>query len=424
MKQSWVEKQISEMYRALYDGPHATPSPSDSGKLFLRIENITSDGRLDFSSPTFISNEEFPRWTRRVVPQKGDIVFSYEATLGRYAVIPEGFEGCLGRRIALIRPDFQKAHPKFLHYYFYSDLWASELNNYLVTGATVDRIPLLKFPQFKVSAPPISIQRKIAAVLSAYDDLIENNNRRIALLEKMAEELYCEWFVRLRFPSYESTKIVKGVPEGWTIQQMSNLCGIIDCLHTKKPEIDPHGEGWLLQLENIGKNGRFVKKCRYMISAADYKEWIKNIELKEGDCLVTNVGRIGAVTQIPKGVKAAPGRNMTAIRPSRITKTFLFQYLLSPHMMLEVAKKQDFGAIMGALNVRAINKLEILLPPLEILDKFELNASPMRKKIARLQEANDLLEESRDRLLTRLMSGKIDLDAFDIAVPPRMQEAA
>ncbi|MBN2769220.1 MAG: restriction endonuclease subunit S, partial [Spirochaetes bacterium] len=220
---NWIETPIKEIYDSLYDGPHATPKPTESGKIFLKIDNITEDGHLDFTKIRFISEEEFPRWTKRVKPKQYDIVFSYEATLGRYAIIPKDFEGCLGRRIALIRPNNKKGFYKFLYYYFFSSLWKIELGNYLITGATVDRIPLLKFPKFKIFLPPPPIQRKIAAVLSAYDDLIENNNRRIAFLEKMAEELYREWFVRLRFPGHEKVKVVKGVPEGWEVKKISEI---------------------------------------------------------------------------------------------------------------------------------------------------------------------------------------------------------
>ncbi len=163
----WIEVAISKVYIALYDGPHATPKPATNGKIFLRIENITDDGRLDFSKITYISESDYPRWTKRVTPQKDDIVFSYEATLGRYAIIPNKFKGCLGRRIALIRPDNSKAYFKFLYYYFFTNSWREETGKYLISGATVDRIPLVKFPEFKILCPPLPIQRKIAAIISA-----------------------------------------------------------------------------------------------------------------------------------------------------------------------------------------------------------------------------------------------------------------
>lgn len=211
----WEKVAIKDICTGIYDGPHATPPLSDTGAIFLGISNF-NNGRLDFSDIRYISEDDLPKWTKRVIPQKNDIVFSYEATLNLYAIIPEGFRGCLGRRMALLRVDETKADCKFLYYYFYSDAWRATVNENIVLGATVDRIPLIKFPDFPVELPPLETQHRIADILSAYDDLIENNQKQIKLLEEAAQRLYKEWFVDLRFPGHENTEIVDGVPEGWT----------------------------------------------------------------------------------------------------------------------------------------------------------------------------------------------------------------
>ena len=100
----------------------------------------------------------------------------------------------------------QKRITNFLYYYFYSDTWRATVNENIVLGATVDRIPLIKFPDFPVELPPLETQHRIADILSAYDDLIENNQKQIKLLEEAAQRLYKEWFVDLRFPGHENTK--------------------------------------------------------------------------------------------------------------------------------------------------------------------------------------------------------------------------
>jgi len=208
-------KPIKEYAVGIYDGPHATPKEASEGPVFLGIKNITDDGRLDFSEIRHVSEEDFPRWTRRVTPQARDVVFTYEATLHRYAIIPEDFRGCLGRRVALIRPDTNKVDNRYLFYYFLSHEWRKVVEGFVISGATVDRIPLEKFPDFPARLPDLSTQRRIADILSAYDDLIENNLRRMELLKESARLLYREWFVRLRFPGHEHTRIVNEVPEGW-----------------------------------------------------------------------------------------------------------------------------------------------------------------------------------------------------------------
>ena len=116
MCSGWQKVPIEDIYLGLYDGPHATPQPSDQGPIFLGIKNITDDGMLDLSDIRHISEDDFPEWTKRVTPQQGDIVFTYEATLNRYAIIPEGFRGCLGRRVALIQPDLARVDTRFLLY--------------------------------------------------------------------------------------------------------------------------------------------------------------------------------------------------------------------------------------------------------------------------------------------------------------------
>jgi len=223
----WTTVPISTLYTGLYDGPHATPKPSIEGPIFLGIPNMREDGGLDLSDIRHIAEEDYPTWTRRVVPQEGDIVFSYEATLHRYAIIPQGFRGCLGRRMALVRPKRSKVNTRYLYYYFFTQRWRETVGRYLLIGSTVDRIPLTDFPKFEVTVPPLPTQRRIAAVLSAYDALIENNARRMAILEDMARNLYREWFVKFRFPEHEDTAFVekkgRDVPEGWEYRPFGEL---------------------------------------------------------------------------------------------------------------------------------------------------------------------------------------------------------
>lgn len=219
VRSEWKQVPICDLYEGLYDGPHATPKPSNAGPVFLGIKNVTDDGHLELSDIRHIAEEDYSKWTRRVEPKAGDIVFTYEATLNRYAVIPKGFRGCLGRRMALIRTDRKKVDTRFLFYYFFSPTWRQIVTKNTLTGSTVDRIPLSTFPSFPVNVPALPEQRRIANILSAYDELIENSQRRIRILEEMARSLYREWFVKFRFPGHENHRMVDSVlgkiPEGW-----------------------------------------------------------------------------------------------------------------------------------------------------------------------------------------------------------------
>ena len=152
---------IKDFVIGIYDGPHATPKETNEGPIFLGIQNVSSWGTLDFSEIRHISEQDYPKWTRRIVPQENDIVFSYEATLHRYALIPKNFYGCLGRRMALIRPNPDRVHPRFLHYYFLTPVWRAVVESNIISGATVDRIPLIRFPDFEVCLPKIIEQKRL-----------------------------------------------------------------------------------------------------------------------------------------------------------------------------------------------------------------------------------------------------------------------
>jgi len=177
---AWVERTIGDI-ADVYDGPHATPASSKTaliGPVFLGISSL-QDGRLDLAQSPCLNEMEFDRWTRRVTPKPGDVVFSYETRLGQAAIIPEGLRCCLGRRLALIRVDRTQVDPRFLLYTYLGPEFQETIRKNTVQGSTVDRIMLRDFPSFPVRLPPLTEQRAIAATLGALDDKIDSNRRVI-----------------------------------------------------------------------------------------------------------------------------------------------------------------------------------------------------------------------------------------------------
>ena len=160
----------------LYDGPHATPKKTEAGPVYLGIDAITEDGMLDPLHFAHLSEEDYIKWTKRVIPQENDIVFSYEATLGRYAIIPKGFYGCLGRRLAIVRVTSEKIDAKWLYYYFKSPEWNVFIRNHIVKGSTVDRISIEEFPDYTVPVISLEKQKKMVAILEKIDSKITANN--------------------------------------------------------------------------------------------------------------------------------------------------------------------------------------------------------------------------------------------------------
>jgi type I restriction enzyme S subunit len=161
----WVEMTIGEI-ADVFDGPHATPKTVDSGPVFLGISAL-QDGRINLTETRHVTPEDFERWTRRVKPKAGDVVFSYETRLGQAAIIPEGLECCLGRRMGLVRVDSNHVDPRFFVFQYVSPPFRAFLDSRTVRGATVDRIALKEFPSFPVFLPPINEQQEVVTQLDA-----------------------------------------------------------------------------------------------------------------------------------------------------------------------------------------------------------------------------------------------------------------
>jgi len=374
-------RPIKDYCLGIYDGPHATPKESGDGPVFLGIKNFTENGGLDLSEIRHVSEEEYPRWTRRVTPQAGDVVFTYEATLHRYAVIPDGFRGCLGRRVALVRPDPDQADSRYLLYHFLSHRWRQVVEASVITGATVDRVPLEKFPNFALALPPLDVQRRVADTLSAYDDLIENNRRRMALLEDAARQLYREWFVRLRFPGHEHTRIVDGVPEGW---ERTPLESVMVLQRGFDLPVQDREEG---NVPVYGSTGIVGSHSKARV---------------QGPGLVT--GRSGTLGQVHHVASDFwPLNTCLWVKDFKRTPPFHGLFLLR-----ELDFKQYNGGVsVPTLDRKTVHKIEILLPPDKLLSLFEEFTAPLFDQIQNLSLQVDKLRTARDLLLPRLMSGEI-----------------
>jgi type I restriction enzyme S subunit len=388
----------------IFDGPHATPTESLDGPVFLGIKNITEDGRLDFTEIKHVSEEDFPRWTRRVTPQVGDVVFTYEATLHRYAVIPEGFRGCLGRRVALVRPDTSKVDHRFLLYYFLSSAWRQVVESNVITGATVNRIPLERFPNFPVRLPSLPIQERIGEFLSAYDDLIENNRRRIILLENAARELYREWFVRLRFPGHEHTHITKGVPEGWAIKSLSEIAEfrLGKMLDQKKNKGD-----LMPYLANLNVRwGEFdlrnLREMRFEDNELDA------FGLRYGDIVMCEGGEPGRCAiwkqQLP-GMMIQKAIHRIRSRQN-VSHVYLYYNLRHKGQSGQLAMLFT-GATIKHLPREKLEKVRVEIPPARLMGLFLEQVISIENQIDVLQATNRRASEARDLLLPRLMSGEI-----------------
>ncbi|MEI6510116.1 MAG: restriction endonuclease subunit S [bacterium] len=286
-----------------------------------------------------------------------------------------------------------KADTRFLMY----ALSAMDISGYL-TGSTMPKLTQGNMNRIPLLTPPLPEQRAIAHILGTLDDKIELNRRMNETLEAMARALFKSWFVDFDlvranaegrdsglpkpladlFPDSFKDSELGEIPKGWAVASIGEVVGVIDYLHSKKPDRQKEGLP-LLQLSNIRDDGLVDMQDTHFIEEAEYRMWVSRMEASPGDCVITNVGRVGAVAQMPAAQKAALGRNMTGLRckASFSFPTFLIECLLSQAMRDEIILRMDTGTILDALNVRNIPKLRFACSPDTVLQRFEELARPL-----------------------------------------------
>lgn len=411
---------MSQVMDSFFDGPHATPRPAPEGPVYLGIKNLTEDGRLDLSETRHIAWDDFPRWTKRVEPQPGDVVFTYEASLHRYALIPPGFKGCLGRRIALIRPDKSKVNARFLLYYFLSPGWRSTLTSRINIGSTVDRVPLIDFPNFPIDLPSLGVQRKVASIISAYDELIENNLRRIEILEEMAQTIYREWFVNLHGDEEVEleTSPLGPIPRGWATSPLSSVADARRGLSwNRDQETDDAVAIGVLTIPNIRQHLDPAPRTRLAgLSQND----LKTFSLEEHDVLMIgsngNPQRVGQTVRIPPGVDALFASFLMRIRPipGAIDPSLLFHQLRDSRLTGQLRAGAVGSTGLRNIRITALRDALVLIPPAPRQEDFGRAVGPMRELVDVLHRQSAALGRSKDLLLPRLISGEIDVSELDI----------
>ena len=403
-------RPIKDYCLGIYDGPHATPKEAGDGPVFLGIKNITDDGALDLSEIRHVSEEEYPRWTRRVTPQAGDVVFTYEATLHRYAIVPDGFRGCLGRRVALVRPDPDQVDSRYLLYFFLSHGWRQVIESNVITGATVDRVPLERFPSFPAALPRLRIQQQIAEILSAYDDLIENNQRRMALLEEAARQIYREWFVRLHFPGHEHTRITNGVPEEWCQSRFEQVLAALESGGRPRGGAKTDHGIPSIGAENVLSIGRYDYSKEKFVPEEYYKKMTRGAIRNRDVVLYKDGANIGRTSYFGDGfphLKCAVNEHVFILRahPS-VGQSFLYFWLTRDENR-QAIENLNANTAQPGISQEKLKGLKVLLPPEWLTRAFNEAVEALVKQIFTLALMSRKLSAARDLLLPRLMSGEI-----------------
>ncbi len=390
-------------YFDVYDGAHATPKKTDDGPVYLGIDAVTNDGRINPEGYAHLSEEDYHKWSKRIKPKFGDLVFSYEATLGRYALIPEKFYGCLGRRLALLRAKTDRINIRWLYYYFLSPEWTAYIINHTVKGSTVNRISVEDFPDFEIPYVDKLVQDSVVEVLSAIDAKIDLNKAVNDNLLQQAIALYEHLLQDAEWPTATILDVAEKVATG---PFGSNIK-----VSTFVPEGVPIISGNHLR-------GYFLEEPEFNYITEEHAERLKNSIVFPHDLIFTHAGNIGQVAMIPDGCKydryvLSQRQFYLRCNETKVVPEFLLLFFHSAsgqHELLSYANQTGVPSI--AQPASNLKKIPFKCPPMQEQLVWQEQVYPLLGRYLNNRLENERLSSLRDTLLPKLMSG--ELDVFDL----------
>lgn len=403
------------------DGNHGEIHPKASDYVECGIPFVMAtdlkNGRVDLNGCYKIP-ENIANGLRKGFAKTGDVLLSHKATLGRVAKV-----GGIAHDFIVLTPQTtyyrvlipNVLHPDYLVQYFRSQYFQDIFKLWGGSGSTRAYLGITAQKKLPVVLPPIATQRKIAAILTAYDDLIENNRQRIALLEKMAEEIYREWFVRMRFPGHEHTPVHKGVPEGWSMGSLSALCTDIRDGVPKRRFDDA--------IRYVGLE--HIPRRRLTL---DNSEWVHSIDsnkfrFTQGDILFGKIRPyLHKVSLVDfDGICST---DAIVIRPTAKRHAEFVLLTVASDSFIDLATTASKGTKMPRADWGFLSSQQMKIPPDDLLNDFSNRTSAALDLARKLTKQNEHLAIARDLLLNRLISGKLRVDDLDIGFPPSMQQEA
>ncbi len=397
---------------------HATAPVVPDGYPLIRTPNI-GVGRFNLDGVFRITEETYQIWTRRAMPQDNDLILAREAPAGNVAIVKNGQKVCLGQRTVLIRPDPEKVDPDFLCYF----LLAPRQQAFLLSNATGVTAPHVNMKDIRrlplESLPSLEEQRRVGSLLAAYDDLMENNRRRMALLEESARLLYREWFVHLRFPGHnermkdEGGRMKDELPQGWRKVTLGSITTKIGSGAT------PRGGDAAYQSEGITLirslnvyDDRFDDDGLAFISD-EQAAALANVSVEPKDILLNITGAsVCRCCMAPERyLPARVNQHVMIIRadPAKADPFFVHAAINSDERKRQLLSYAQKGSTREALTKETVSNFEITLPTDDLMRRFgEIAADAFRQRELLAQQTQKL-RTARDLLLPRLMSGEIEV---------------
>lgn len=379
-------------------------SPITTDYRYIRARDIKK-GKVDSSDLGYISKEVKDKIARYIV-QEDDVVVSIAGTIGEVGYVPSELDGVNLTENAVRLTNFTEGvFSKFVLYWLMTE-WSYEYMNGVAAGSAQPKLGIYKIEQIPISLPSFEIQHRIADILSAYDDLIENNRKQIKLLEEAAQRLYKEWFVDLRFPGYEHTKITDGVPEGWKIDLLSNIVKTTSGGTPARSHPEYYINGSTLWVKTQELLDAFILDTEEKIT----DEAITNSSTKlvsKGSILMAmygaTIGKLGIASQDLTCNQACCVFDVSGFKYGGM---YLFCWLFENRKFLIKLGK---GVAQSNLSQTMIKNLNILIPDMNVLHQFSCIVDSLYSEILANQKRITILSEARDRLLPKLMSGEVEV---------------
>lgn len=388
----WEEKRFSDIATVVMGQSPASSSYNEIGDGIPFLQGNRTFGMRYPKIDTYTTEP-------KKIVQANSILMSVRAPVGDINLAPK--ELCIGRGLCSIESKI--GTNKFLVYLLKFNLPRLKSTE---NGTTFTAINSDDIRNLKVSIPSYEEQNKIANILSTYDDLIENNNKRIKLLEQMAENLYKEWFVRFRFPEYENAEFENGFPKDWTIKRMQEFCYVTDGTHNSPKSVDI---GIPLITGKCISNGFIDFNISYNISSSEHESIKKRSGLKSGDIIFSNIGTVGNCCIVDYDREFSV-KNVIIFKPKTMVETSYLYYWLTSSIMQEIFSTQTNGASQQFVGLNFMRRYKLIVPSNDVLENFADKIVPIINQKKLLYKINLKLIEQRDLLLPQLMSGKLEVE--------------
>ena len=399
-----MEWKLNNCCLSISDGDHLPPPKSDTGIPFITISNI-NDNQVDFSNTAYVPIDYYEKLDKIRKAQPGDILYSVVGSFGKPVLIKDDRKFVFQRHIAILRPNKSIVDSRYLYYTMSSQSFFSQADSFAI-GAAQRTISLTSLRKMKVELPPLEMQLCVASILSTYDNLIENNNKRIRLLEQMAENLYKEWFVRFRFPGHEKAEFENGLPKGWSNFALGDRYDITIGKTPPRKEFQ-----WFTHDDLTAQNWMSISDMKDMFTGNTSEQLTQEaiqkfnmVVVPEKTILLSFKLTVGKIT-----IASQPLCTNEAIAHIKNVPEIEHEFLYQQLKNYEYAKLGNTSAIGNAVNSKIIKRMEVLIPNEDIILSFHKIVFPIFEQIKLLSSQNKTLSRQRDLLLPRLMSGKLEV---------------